>query len=340
MTCRSFIIVAIVLSVISWNVHVSDSGEPSKIVIGHAAMSPKLAPLWLAKEQGIFNKYNLDAEIVFIRTVTILISGLTTGRIDVGVAPSEALVLASVARGLELRVLAAFNSRFNHDLVTRPGIEKPEDLRGKRFGIQSMGGGVWMRSMLALEYLGLNPERDDIRILAIGDQTVAVQALERRTIDAATLDRAFSGRLKEKGFPILLDLYAANIPTITSSVVMSKTYLEKRRDVAENVLKALIEGLAFTLSAANKDTVIKTIMKHLKISDSRAAEEGYQDTIKIMEKKPYPSIEGIRNIHRLYKSYDALVTTVKFEDVVDTRILKGLDENGFIDQTYKRYGLK
>ena len=129
MACSSFIIVAIVLSVISWNVHVSDSGEPSKIVIGHAAMSPKLAPLWLAKEQGIFNKYNLDAEIVFIRTGTILISGLTTGRIDVGVAPSEALVLASVARGLELRVLAAFNSRFNHDLVTRPGIEKPEDLR-------------------------------------------------------------------------------------------------------------------------------------------------------------------------------------------------------------------
>ena len=54
MTSRSLIIVAIVLSVISWNVHVSDSGEPSKIVIGHAAMSPKLAPLWLAKERRDF----------------------------------------------------------------------------------------------------------------------------------------------------------------------------------------------------------------------------------------------------------------------------------------------
>lgn len=32
----------------------------SKFVVGYAAMNTRLAPLWLAEEQGFFNKYGLE----------------------------------------------------------------------------------------------------------------------------------------------------------------------------------------------------------------------------------------------------------------------------------------
>src|SRR4029079_4107718 len=51
--------------------------EPTKVLIAHGAISHnvvtchgaisnKVEPLWIAKEQGIFRKYNIEAELVFI----------------------------------------------------------------------------------------------------------------------------------------------------------------------------------------------------------------------------------------------------------------------------------
>jgi NitT/TauT family transport system substrate-binding protein len=312
----------------------------TKIIIGNAAVNSRVVPLWIAQEQGFFAKNGLDAEVVFIRTGPILISALTAGRINIGYAAGEALVLASAASGADVRLIAAFTSRFNHDVVARPGITRPQDLRGKRFGVQSIGGGMWMRAMLALEHLGLEPERDGIQLLVLGDQTILLQALDTGTIDVATLDKVFTSILKPKGFSVLLDLYHANIPMISMSALAQKSSIDKRPEIVENFLKAILEGLAFSLSPENKTTVIRTIMKRLKITDPPAAELAYLDIVNIMDRKPFPSLDGLRNVHRLYRSHDPRVANVKPEDVIDNRILNKLDKVGFLDELYRNYGVK
>jgi ABC-type nitrate/sulfonate/bicarbonate transport system substrate-binding protein len=312
----------------------------TKIIIGHAAVNSRVVPLWIAQEQRFFAKNGLDAEVVFIRNGPILISALTAGRIAVGYAAGEALVLASAASGADVKLVAAFTSRFNHDVVVRPGITKPQDLRGKRFGVQSIGGGMWMRAMLALEHLGLEPERDGIQLLVVGDQTILLQALDTGTIDVATLDKVFTSILKQKGFPILLDLYHAHIPMIGMSVMAQKSTIEKRPEIVENALKAMLEGLAFSLSLENKPVVIRTIMKRLKITDPAAAELAYLDIVNIMDRKPFPSVDGLRNVHRLFSSRDPRIANVKPEEVIDNRILNRLDKVGFLDEIYKNYGVK
>jgi NitT/TauT family transport system substrate-binding protein len=223
----------------------------TKIIIGHAAVNPRVVPLWIAQEQGFFARNGLDAEVVFIRTGPILISALTAGRINIGYAAGEALVLASAASGADVKLIAAFTSRFNHDVVARPGITRPQDLRGKRFGVQSIGGGMWMRAMLALEHMGLEPERDGIQVLVMGDQTILLQALDTGTIDVATLDKVFTNIVKQKGFSILLDLYHTNIPMIGMSALAQKSSIDKRPEIVENFLKAMLVGLAFSLSPEN-----------------------------------------------------------------------------------------
>src|ERR1043166_433525 len=208
------IIFAVVLCTLSFLSISVEAASPTKIIIGHAAVSPRVVPLWIAQEQGFFAKNGLDTEVVFIRTGPILISALTAGRVNIGYAAGEALVLAAAASGADIKLIAGFTSRFNHDVVARPGITRPQDLRGKRFGVQSIGGGMWMRAMLALEHMGLEPERDGIQVLVLGDQTILLQALDTGTIDVATLDKVFTSILKQKGFSILLDLSHANIPMI------------------------------------------------------------------------------------------------------------------------------
>ncbi len=67
---------------------------------------------------------------------------------------------------------------------------------------------------------------------------------------------------------------------------------------AKPVENTLIDGLTFVLAPKNRSHVLKTIMEHLKISDRSLAEEGYTALLRDFEPKPYPSIEGLRNLQR------------------------------------------
>jgi ABC-type nitrate/sulfonate/bicarbonate transport system substrate-binding protein len=112
----------------------------------------------------------------------------------------------------------------------------------------------------------------------LGDQTILHQ-VDTGTIDVATLDKAFTSILKQKGFSILLDLYHANIPMIGMSALAQKSSIEKRPEIVENFIKSMLEGLAFSLSTNNKYTFIPPIMKHLKITAPPAAELAYLTNI-------------------------------------------------------------
>ena len=102
-----------------------------------------------------------------------------------------------------------------------------EDLRGKRFGVTSIGGTLWMGGVLALEKMGIDSSRDDIRFLVLGDQVVLAQALEDNRIDATVLDMVFSKRLAQKGFPILAELHKTNLPITSTSIVARQGYIQK-----------------------------------------------------------------------------------------------------------------
>jgi ABC-type nitrate/sulfonate/bicarbonate transport system substrate-binding protein len=43
------------------------ASAPVKVVIAYAAMNARLIPLWAAEEKGFFNKYGVDAQLVFVR---------------------------------------------------------------------------------------------------------------------------------------------------------------------------------------------------------------------------------------------------------------------------------
>ncbi len=308
-----------------------------KLIIGYAAMSARVVPLWIAEEQGILSKYGIDSEQVFIRGAPTLVSGLASGDIHVASTGGTAM-LAAIAAGHDLKILAAFSTRNTYDLVARPNIKRAEDLRGKRFGVTSIGGTVWMGALLWLEHFGLDVQRDQIQFQVIGDQTIQMQAMETGIIDAAVLDGVFSRRLKQKGFSIIGEYSDLKQLYISQALVVQQKFLQQRPDTVENLLKAEIEAIAFSLAPKNKPTIIKTFMRRLKI-DATSAEEGYADLQRAIDRKPDPSPEGLRTVQRLMKIRSPKVGEIKVEDVVDNRIMRKLDESGFIDRAYAAQGM-
>jgi len=309
-----------------------------QVVIAYAAMNARVAPLWVARDRGFFTKYGVTADTIFVRGAPTLVAAMQANEVDVGYTGGTAVV-GAVANGADLKVLSAFTNRVTYDLMVKPGIKTPEDLRGKKFGIQSIGGTVWMGAILGLERLGLDPERDKITILAVGDQNVLSQALESGTIDATVLDGVQSRRLAALGFPTLVELSKYNLPILSSGFVMREPNIQKNPQLAENLLKAVIEGAAFSLSLAQKPNTMKILQKYLKVGD-REAEEGYRDLVNGTDKKPYAAPAGVTNVVRLMKRSNPKVEKVKPELLIDDRILKKIDQSGFIDEVLAKYGVK
>jgi NitT/TauT family transport system substrate-binding protein len=310
-----------------------------KIAISFAGINPRQTPLWIAQEQGFFSKHGVDADVVFIRTGPIQVAAVSSGATQLAYA-GPASILGAASSGTDLRMIASFTNRLTYTMIARPELKKAEDLRNKRFGVQAIGGSVWMGAVLGLEYLGLDQRRDNINILNIGDQTVLAQAMESGTIDVTVLDGVFSRRLKQKGFSVIAELSETKIPYVSNVIVGTRALFQHQPELAENILKGLIESLAFILAPPNKPVVVHTIMKRLKIADSLVAEQGYRDLVQISDPKPYVSLEGLRNIQRLIKIQNPSVGNVKVEDLIDNRPLKKLEDSGFIQKTFSAYGMK
>lgn len=311
----------------------------TKITVGVAAMSPRTIPLLIAQEQGLFAKQGIEARIVLIKGAPTLVASLISGDIEVGYTGGTA-VLGAASQGLYLRILSSISSKLTHSLIANPNFRTAEQLRGKRFGIQSIGGSTWMHTILGLEHVGLDVKRDNISLLVIGDSVLIGQSLEAGRIDAAVLDGALVRRLKSKGFNVIADMTPANIPMLNQAIVVTQESLQKRADVAEKVLMALVESLAYTLSPANKSVVAKTMMRRFHIDDPVIADEGYQDLLTSIERKPLPSLDALRNIRRLMAVQNPKAASVKVEELIDARLIRRLDENGYMDKIAATYGLK
>ncbi|MGZ9174899.1 MAG: ABC transporter substrate-binding protein [Candidatus Binatia bacterium] len=217
-------VLLILLAIPSGAVAAYAAVAPNKMTIAYASIGPRSAPLWAAEEYGIFRKHGIEPQVIFVRGAPTLVAALTSGDMDIGYTGGTAVLGASTA-GIDLKILAVLTNRVTYDLVARPGLKSAEDLRGKRFGVTSIGGTLWMGGVLGLEKLGIDSSRDDIRFLVLGDQVVLSQALEDNRIDATVLDMVFSKRLAQKGFPILAELHKTNLPITSTSIVARQAYI-------------------------------------------------------------------------------------------------------------------
>ena len=302
-----------------------------RVVIGYASMSSVATTLWVTQEKGFFAKNGVDAQTIFIPGSPTLIATLNSGDVQLGYTGGTA-TLGSAVGGLDVKMIAAFANRAQTDLVVRPDIKTPADLKGKRIGVTSIGGSGWMSVMLGLEQLGLNPERDHISLSAFGDQRVISQAVEQGTINGAAVAGVFSHRLKRSGYNILGEL--EKIPLVGTGIVVKTDYLNSQRGIVRNILKALIEGHAYVLNPANRATVLEIMTKKLGLPDANMASDGLDDYVKRVDRKPYVSIEGLRNIQRFMKLRNPKIAELKLERLIDDSILRELDKSGFIDQVY------
>ncbi len=336
-------LVSLLLSVLVFATRTDLLAATGEVIITHASMSTSAIPLWVAQRQNFFGKYGVKTKVIWVRGNPAQIATLASGDTQIAYGGATTALAAAVG-GKELQMVASLSSRENLDLVARPGINSAKDLRGKRFGIQSIGGGVWKTATVWLEHFGMDEKRDNIQMIVIGDVTILSQALETGLIDATVVPGFLSRRLAEKGFAVLGRCEETRLPSVGMTVLVEKPYLQQNMDTLQDVLKALVEGMVFITGPKNKPAVLETITKQFRLTDSAAAEGAYQDVFTLVRleeyRKPYVSMDGLRILQRLMKSQNPRIGDIKVENLVDSSVLKKIDDSGFFERLYGEYGMK
>ena len=111
----------------------------TSLLIAYGGHNETMIPIWVGVDKGLFRKHGVDPRALQTRSGPIMMATLASGGAPlVWAAPSSAL--NTTVSGLKLGCFAVGNNRVPRELVVRKGIDSLEDLRGKIFGVQSIGG--------------------------------------------------------------------------------------------------------------------------------------------------------------------------------------------------------
>lgn len=299
-----------------------------KVVFVFSGFDERTSFIFVAKDRHFFEEQGLDLQIVQVRNGPVAVAAMATNEAQFYTTSATGSTLGSMASGLDLAFVAGIINKLDGDFVAAPKILTPGDLKGKNLGVQSIGGGIWTFSMLALDHWGLNPERDKIQFRILGDQSVIAQGLISGNADAAFLGYTFSKLVQRQGFRVLQDFANVELSYQGIGIVARRAFLDQSPEIAERTLKALSRTIAYYQDPANRSTVVAILAKWLRLQKLEDAAAGYDAVRALYNRRIFPTVDGVRNALRILERVDPKFSRVKAEALVDERVVRKLERDG------------
>jgi NitT/TauT family transport system substrate-binding protein len=299
-----------------------------RVLATTGSASEREGALYVAQDQGFFRRYGLDLTLVQARNGPVGMAALSSGESFMHWGSVSGANLGAIAEGADLIFVAGFINRLTGVFAANQKIRSPTDLRGKSLGVNSLSGGTWIFTMLALDHWGLSPERDKIQMRGLGDSSIVSQALLAGNVDAAYLSYSFAKVVENKGFRVLADLQKLPIAYQGTGIITRRSTIASSAATLENVIRGLLDGVSFIRNPENKSQVVRSLAKGLRLKRIEDAEEGYQSMLGLYERKIFPSVDGVRNVIRLLGAGNEKIRRLKAEELVDDSVVKKLEREG------------
>jgi len=308
------------------------------LLIAYGGHNETMAPLWVGIEKGLFKKHGLDPRVLQTRSGPIMMATLASGDAPlVWAAPSSAL--SATVAGMKLGCFAVGSNKMPRELIVRKGIDSIEDLRGKTFGVQSIGGGFWLSTMVALDGLGIDPETYKLNMRVLGDTTTVTQALTLGNVDAAVIPYSFADMAKRAGARSLADLGSVKINYQATGICSQKDSSAISPEIMVGLTKGLVEALVYIQDPNHKREVMEVLKKNLRLSKDEDIEASYKVTRQQMPSLDVaPNPDVWRLIQRIVSRINPKVQEVDLDQLIVTSAVRNLEESGFLPEMRKKFG--
>ena len=302
----------------------------ASLKIGYGALSLGYALIWVTKEAKLFDKNGLDTEVLYLES-NLVRTALISGEVAFG-AMSGAAMAAPKLQGADLVVVLGFQNNLPFWLVVRPEIKSPADLKNKRIGVAGFGLLAERAARLVIAKLGLNPDKDVV-LLQTGGEATRLTALVNGSIDATVLNPPVYKKAVDAGMRVLANMQEMEIPFQNSALVSTQRFVAKNPDVMRRLTKSFVEGIHLTKT--NPHITRQAIGKYMRLREERELEEAYEILASLTQRKPYPTLEGFKNIIAELSAKIPAAKTAEPKDFIDVRFLDELDRSGYIDKLYQ-----
>ncbi|HWL13114.1 MAG TPA: ABC transporter substrate-binding protein [Ureibacillus sp.] len=304
--------------------------KPVDIKIGYPTQGTSMLPLWVAKDAGIFEKYGVNAELIYIAGSPRVQETLNGNGIDVAITGIEAAGNAKAA-GMDSVTFTALANKMALYIYASKDIDTSnlkESLKGKTI-IAGLEGSLY--DYLAQDYvrsLGLEPKKD-VKFLYMGGEGDRTAAFMKGDADLYLVAPPTAFKIDDMGYPKIHDFSEQDV--LISGLVMKTKDFNDKQELAEVLAASMIEANAYIKK--NKEQTLEIIAKWTGIDDPELVEKTYDTNLFTIPDKPYITDETVQ--FYLDNSQIPEVKAMKPADLINNSIVEKLDEAGFIDEVSK-----
>jgi ABC-type nitrate/sulfonate/bicarbonate transport system substrate-binding protein len=285
--------------------------------------------MWVGVERGTFRKYGLDVRMVQLRNGSLSMSTLASGQVQYNYG-SPANALSAAAGGMRLQCVASAVARIPRELVARKDIRTLEELRGKTFGVQSIGGGFWLQTMIALDYLGIDAEKYDLKMRILGDTATVTQALGSGGVDATVIPYSFSEAAKRAGANVLADIGKLPIPYQGTTICFLRDSPSHNPDIITRLLKGLVDAVLLIHDPGAKLDVTEILRKSFRFPRLEDAEASYKVLRQMATLDLLPDLAAWKIVQRIVARINPKVIQVDINQLNNPAFVRSLEESGFL----------
>ncbi len=313
------------------NPYLAKPGErPITVRMATCAVSGGFVHLYAALDYGLFAKYGLRVEHVYVRGSDISMAAVATDELQALFCAADATI-PGMATGAEVKLVAAPLVGLPYVLVARKDIKKPEDLKGKTIGVTRPGELSARLSRAVLKKFNLTTNEVTIRPIG-GSQSERYQAMVADIIQAIVVPPPLNVRANHDGFNTVYRLIDLDLPFIYSSVHVNNKLLRERSEVVQRLVAAFAESVQFV--EKNPEKAKASIAKVLRLKDQEALQVSYNTFAKEIVNR-WLTIPGkaVADAFEVARENGTKVRK-KPEEIYDNSFALNLEKSGFLNELW------
>jgi NitT/TauT family transport system substrate-binding protein len=292
--------------------------------VAYSAISGAMSSLWVAQEGGYFKREGLDVELLYIGGGSLLIQSMISGDVPFAYGPSVPVINASL-RGADLVLIGNTGNALVFSIMSRPEINQPAHLKGKKVGVTRLGGSTDWALDAALKQWGL--ERRELTVIQTGGMPEGLAGLVAGAFDAVVLSPPSNFRAAKSGMHELVDVGQLKIIFPNTPLSTTESFIKSNRDTALRFMRGFTQGLHRLRN--DKEFSMRVLSKYTKVNDGETLAQLHQ-TYGVRysgDRIPYVRAEGIDEILKRTPGKEA--REAKPGDFVDNGLLKDLEQSGW-----------
>jgi NitT/TauT family transport system substrate-binding protein len=326
----SLLLVVAVSAIARANPYLPKAGErPVKLRIATCAVSGGFVHLYSALDYGLFDKYGIKMEHIYIRGSGPSLAALSANEIQFLYCAADA-TMPGLATGIEAKLVAAPLVKLPYVLVARKEFHRLEDLKGQALGVTRPGDLSARLSRAVLKKFNLTGQ---VMIRPIGgSQNERFQAMAANIVQGIVVPPPLDVRAKNEGYNVIYRLINLDLPFIYSSLHANLRILRERPEVVQRVVAAFAEAIHFV--DKNPEKAKASISKAMRVKDEEALRVSYDVYAKeIVDRRMIVPSLAVANAVELVRAGGTQVRR-KPEDLYDNSFVNNLDKSGFLRELW------